>query len=70
MPPQIVEWRQTAPGIWTPVPDDERTARKGPVRKIASLTSKQIPPTKLLARDKPEKTNKSSLLRLRLSVRK
>lgn len=41
----IVKWKQTAPGIWTRVPDAEpAAARKSPVRKISSLLANPPPP--------------------------
>jgi hypothetical protein len=43
-PNNSVEWKETAPGIWTRVPDDEASLSKGPVRSITSLTENQLPP--------------------------
>jgi len=35
----IVKWRQTGPGIWTPVPDDASSVSKKPVRKEPSVNA-------------------------------
>jgi len=36
-PKDVVKWRQTEPGIWTRVPEDEASAAKMPVRQLPSL---------------------------------
>jgi hypothetical protein len=43
-PKDIVEWKLTAPGIWTRMSDDKPASAKKPTRKIASLMADELPP--------------------------
>jgi hypothetical protein len=43
-PKDIVEWKLTAPGIWTRMSGDEPVSAKKPAHKIASLMADQLPP--------------------------
>ena len=52
-PNNIVEWKQTAAGIWTRVPEDEPSPAKGPARQIPSPPANQPPPEPMLQPGKP-----------------
>ena len=43
-PNNVLQWKETAPGIWTPVPEGEPAVSKGPVRQITSLEANQPSP--------------------------
>ncbi len=45
-PNNIVEWKETGPGIWTHMPDGEMSPAKRPARKISLLMANHLLPGK------------------------